>query len=137
MVKRDRFEPKYMFSFFSKSDGPMHVSYLERGRTVGNVTYIESTLKLLVESIKTVRPKCGSKNLKFHRDNARPDVEKTVLSFINNQEMIIMGHPPYSPDLAPFDFWLNSFYIHFLLYSTPTSRIAWWSSIALKLYTHQ
>lgn len=109
VVKRDRFEAKYMFTFFFKSDGPMHVSYLERGRTVDHATYIESTLKPLVESIKMVRPKCGTKNLKLHHDNARPHVEGTVVDFIIEQDMTIMGHPPYSPDLAPCDFWLNSY----------------------------
>jgi hypothetical protein len=34
----------------------MYVAYLERGRTVDHVTYIESTLKPLVEPIKKVTP---------------------------------------------------------------------------------
>jgi hypothetical protein len=90
-----------MFTFF-KSDGPMHVSYLERGRTVDHVTYIESTLKPLVESIKKkVLPKWGAKNLKLHYENARPHVERTIVD--------LMEHPPYSPELAPCDFWLNSY----------------------------
>ncbi len=87
----------------------MHVAYLERGKTVDHVAYIESTLKPLVESIKKVRPKCGTKNLKLHHDNARPHVEGTVVGFIIEQEMTKMGHPPYSPDLASYYFWLNSF----------------------------
>ena len=109
VVKRGRFEPKFMFTFFFKSDGPMHVSYLERGKTVDHTAYIESTLKPLVESIKTARPKCGTKNLILHHDNARPHVEGTVIDFIIEQDMTIMEHPPYSPDLAPCDFWLNSY----------------------------
>ncbi len=87
----------------------VHVSYLERGRTVDHVTYIELTLKPLVESIKKVRPKFGTKNLKLHHENVRPHVQRTVVGLTIEQEMTIMGHPPYSPDLAPFDFWLNSY----------------------------
>jgi hypothetical protein len=108
VVKKDRFEPTYMFSFFPKSDGPMHVSYLERGRAFDHVTYIELTLKPLVESIKKVRPKFGTKNLKLHHENVRPHVQRIVVGLIIEQEMTIMGHPLYFPDLAPFDFWLNS-----------------------------
>ena len=47
----------------------------------------------------------GAKTLKFHHDNARPHVAQLV-TFLEEQEFTIMRHPPYSPDLAPSDFWL-------------------------------
>ena len=98
-----------MFTFFFKSDGPMHVSYLERGKTADHTAYIESTLKPLVETIKMARPKCVKKNLIFHHYNARPHVERTVIDFIVEQDMTIMGHSLDSPDLALCYFWLNSY----------------------------
>ena len=48
----------------------------------------------------------GCKKLKFHHDNAKPHVHKDVAAFLEAEEFTIMDHPPYSPDLAPCDFWL-------------------------------
>ena len=44
--------------------------------------------------------------MKFHHDNARPHVAKSVKSYLEQQELTVIRHPPYSPDLAPCDFWL-------------------------------
>lgn len=109
VVKRDRYEKKFMFTLFFKSDGPIHVSYLNKGETMDHAKYIESTLKPLVESIKLARPKCGTKNVKIHHDNAKPHVHGKVIDFLIEEDLTIMDHPPYSPDLAPCDFWLNSY----------------------------
>ena len=51
----------------------------------------------------------GTKNLKFHHDNARPHVHKDVKKYLESQNLTVMSHPPYSPDLAPCDVWLNSY----------------------------
>ena len=37
---------------------------------------------------------------------ARPHVAQSVKTFLNDQKVTIMEHPPYSPDLALSDFWL-------------------------------
>ena len=44
--------------------------------------------------------------MKFHHDNAKPHIAKSVITYLNEQNFIIMDHPSYSPDLAPSDFWL-------------------------------
>ena len=46
------------------------------------------------------------KKWKILHDNARPHVTKEVISFLSEQGISIIKHPPYSPDLAPCDFWL-------------------------------
>ena len=51
----------------------------------------------------------GTKNLKFHRDNSWPQVHKDVKKYLESQNLTVMSHSPYSPDLAPCDFWLNSY----------------------------
>ena len=48
----------------------------------------------------------GCKNLKIHHDNSRPHVQKNVVAYLSKQGFILMNHLPYSPDLAPCDFWL-------------------------------
>ena len=42
----------------------------------------------------------------LHHDNAPIHRSKLVKSFQTNNRIEVTGHPPYSPDLAPNDFWL-------------------------------
>jgi transposase len=42
----------------------------------------------------------------LHHDNAPPHTSLLIREFLAKQEMIVMPQPPYSPDLAPADFFL-------------------------------
>jgi len=86
----------------------VHISRLEKGKTIDHELYINKTLKPLIKAIKSERPTLGCKYLKFHHDNAKPHVHKNVVAFLEAEEFIIMEHPPYSPDLAPCDFWFSN-----------------------------
>jgi len=109
VVRRDRYEAKFMFTLFFKSNGFVHISHLDKGKTIDNKSYIKDSLKPIVETLREQRPTYGPKNIKFHHDNARPHVHKDVKTFLERNEFILMDHPPYSPDLAPCDFWLNNY----------------------------
>ena len=109
VVKRGIFEPKFMFTVFFKRSGVLHISKLDRGKTINHQSYIDDTLKPLIEGIKKQRPEYGCKNLKIHHDNARPHIHQDVVTLLEAEKFTIMGHPPYSPDLAPCDFWLFSY----------------------------
>ena len=39
-------------------------------------------------------------------DNARPHVAKPVKTYLETLQLEVLPHPPYSPDIAPFDFHL-------------------------------
>ena len=106
IVRQGRFEPKAMFTIFFKSNGVVHISYLDSGKTIDKDSYLDGCLKPLVGVLNKQRPVTGTKNLKFHHDNARPHVASSVVKYLNDQNFTIMNHPPYSPDLAPSDFWL-------------------------------
>lgn len=97
---------KTMVTVFFRSSGVVSLSYLDKGKSINNISYVEDCLKPLVTAIEDVRPTLGCKNLKFHHDNARPHVHSSVKTYLKEQNFIIMEHPPYSPDLAPSDFWL-------------------------------
>jgi histone-lysine N-methyltransferase SETMAR len=109
VVKRNRNEPKTMVSVFFRSTGLVHLTYLECGETIDYNVYLKYSLKPLVKEINKERPRTGTRGLKFHHDNARPHVKKEVISYIKSQGFIIMPHPPYSPDLAPCDYWLFNY----------------------------
>ena len=95
-----------MVCIFFRTSGVELITYWNKGKTVDHKTYLDDCLKPLVSTIKQQRKICGTKNLKFHHDNARPHVHQAVLTYLNEQDITIMDHPPYSPDLAPSDFWL-------------------------------
>ncbi|GFV53160.1 histone-lysine N-methyltransferase SETMAR [Trichonephila clavipes] len=42
----------------------------------------------------------------LHHDNARPHIPRCVLDVSQQNNVEILPHPPYSPDLTPCDFWL-------------------------------
>jgi len=106
LTRQDRFDPKTMFTIFFKSTGLVHCSYMDKGKTINARNYIEDSLKPLIQTIKSQRVKSGVKRLKLLHDNAKPHVAKNVIKFLNNEKLPTISHPPYSPDLAPCDFWL-------------------------------
>jgi histone-lysine N-methyltransferase SETMAR len=48
-------------------------------------------------------------NLVIRADNARPRTAKMVSDFCEENEITVAPHPPYSPDLAPSDFYRFGF----------------------------
>ena len=105
VVRQGHFEPKTMFSIFFKSNGVVHVSYLDKGKTIDQHSYLNDCLKPLVTSLNKQRPTICTKNMKVHHDNAKPHVAKSVITYLESQNFIIMDHPSYSPDLSLSDFW--------------------------------
>lgn len=109
IVRPGKFDSKTMFTIFFKNDGPVLITYLERGQTIDAESYIENCLKPIVSTLNLERPRSGAKSYKIHDDNARPHVHKSVNNFLTEHGIKTIRHPPYSPDLAPCDFWLFSY----------------------------
>ena len=82
------------------------MSYLERSKSITHESYINDCLDPLIKELNKLRPTDGIKNIKLHHDNARPHVHQAVKSYLKEKKLHVMDHPPYSPDLAPCDFWL-------------------------------
>ena len=106
VVKRNQFEKKNMICVFFKSSGHLLVDVLKRGKTIDNVFYTNKFLKPLAAAVRAFRPVSGLRNIKLLHDNARPHIHKNVKNYIKTQGITLIEHPPYSPDLAPSDFWL-------------------------------
>ena len=106
VVRHDMFEPKSMFYVFFKTTGVVHLGIVEKGsHSITGQYYETSCLKPIIREINKQRPVTGSQNSKFIHDNARPHVTQNVTG-CHNRSGITVRHPPYSLDLAPFDFWL-------------------------------
>ncbi|PNF32834.1 hypothetical protein B7P43_G04338 [Cryptotermes secundus] len=57
------------------------------------------------EKIRSKR-KTGGKRVAFLQDNARPHTAKPTMETLRKLKWNLLTHPPYSPDLAPSDFYL-------------------------------
>lgn len=106
VVRRSQYEHKNMFVIFFRSTGPEFIHMVETGNTISGDYYKNNCLKFLFNNIKRKRPSSGLRGLKLHHDNARPHQTNDVKAYLQEQGMMLMRHPPYSPDLAPSDFWL-------------------------------
>ena len=42
----------------------------------------------------------------LQHDNARPHVAKSVKTYLETLKLEVLPHPPYSPDIAPSDYYL-------------------------------
>ena len=52
------------------------------------------------------RPKTGLRGRFLHHEDASAHTAATTVAFLNESEVQLLPHPPYSPDLSPCDFFL-------------------------------
>ena len=82
----------------------IHQSWLAKGLGLG----------LLCEVLREFRKRFGRKRLAlfksgqwyFHEDNTPVHNSILVTDYLTKMGIKTVPHPPYSPDLAPYDFWL-------------------------------
>ena len=63
-------------------------------------------LDLLSAEIKKKRPHMQKKKVLFHQDNAPCHKSMKTMVKLNELGFELLPHTPYSPDLAPSDYWL-------------------------------
>ena len=97
---------KQMVLAFHDRDGLIYTNIVHRGHTVNGV-YIVRALKSFLKVIKQKRPEKVEAGFILHWDNAPVHTARIVRDFLATKDNIeMMDHPPYSPDLAPCDFFL-------------------------------
>ncbi|PNF41810.1 hypothetical protein B7P43_G02600, partial [Cryptotermes secundus] len=106
-ARRSRSAGKVMATFFWDWQGVIHVDFLTDARTVNAAYYSDLLATDVKEKIRSKR-KTGGKRVAFLQDNARPYTAKTTLETLRKLKWKLLTHPPYSPDLAPSDFYLSS-----------------------------
>lgn len=97
---------KTMLLVFYDSKGIVHHEFAPNGQSITGQYYLE-VLKRLWARVLKVRPEYkapGSWSL-LH-DNAPAHTCLAVRQFLAKKNITVIAHPPYSPDLAPCDFWL-------------------------------
>ncbi|KAJ4447750.1 hypothetical protein ANN_09758 [Periplaneta americana] len=88
------------------SPRPKKAQFVPPGQTVNQHFYLD-VLRRLRESVRRKRPEMRRNgNWLLHHDNAPAHTALTVRQFLTNNNMVLVPHPPYSPDLTPSDFFL-------------------------------
>ena len=104
-VKSERSAKKIMASIFWDAKGVLLIDYLEKGKTI-NSEYYCNLLDQLDKNIREKRPGLQKKTIIFHQDNARVHTGFLTMVKLNELKYELFEHPPYSPDLAPSDYYL-------------------------------
>lgn len=96
---------KAMVITFFDYKGMVYTHVVPHGTTVTANYYKEVLRQLMKDHIPKKRPELIGK-WKLHHDNARPHVANVVTEFLHSKNVRSVPHPPYSPDIAPCDFYL-------------------------------
>ena len=97
---------KRLFTVFFNYQGSVAVDILPANTTVTGSYYAETVLPKVAQEISSQRPNSGTQNVLLLHDNASPHKTRAITRFLEENKIQVLPHPPYSPDLAPCDFWL-------------------------------
>ena len=104
--KRTIASQKTMVTVFFGYRGIVLIKILPNGKRFNSQYMVEEILPSLKQKVLKFRPKSGLKGIKLHLDNAKAHNSKLTMQEISNYNIMRIPHPVYSPDIAPFHFWL-------------------------------
>ncbi len=94
-----------MLIVFFDSHGLVHREFV-RGETITAKVYLQVLKNLMV----SIQHRCTAMwrrgDFVLHDDNASAHRAEPVMRWIGQHHIRTLEHPPYSPDLAPADFWM-------------------------------
>jgi len=97
---------KVMLTVFFDCKGVVYYEFLPQGQTINRFVYLE-TLRKLRNAVRRKRPELWqSGDWVLHHDNAPVHSALVIRDFCVKNAMTVIPQPPYSPDLAPADFFL-------------------------------
>jgi len=92
---------------FFHFQGIVHMDWVPEGQTVNQVCYKEVLTNLRERVRRRRRPEMWkNSSWVLHQDNAPAHNALSVKTFLTKHKITMLKHPPYSPDLAPCDFFL-------------------------------
>jgi histone-lysine N-methyltransferase SETMAR len=95
---------KSMLIIFFDIKGIVHNEFVLSGQTVNSAYYCD-ILQLLRENVRRLLPELWQqKNCLLHHDNILLHTSFFTKEFLTKNNMTVILHQPYSPDLAPCDF---------------------------------
>lgn len=104
-ARMSRSQIKTMLIVFFDVNGIVHREFVPQGQTVNSIFYL-SVLKRLKARIHRVRPELVKNGWILHHDNAPVHTASIVTKYLALKNITVLSQPPYSPDLAPCDYFL-------------------------------
>ena len=96
---------KVMLIAFFDIDGAVHYEFVPPGQTVYGHFYVQ-VLQRLRNSVRGKGRDKWQGEWFLHHDNAPRHTSLVVQQFLAEKSIHVITKPPYSPDLAPSDFWM-------------------------------
>ena len=85
--------------------GIIYIGYLGKGKTI-IAQYYSELLDRCDAAIKTKRPHLARKKILFHQDNAPAHKAVEIMTKLTELKYELLPHTPYSPNLAPCNYYL-------------------------------
>lgn len=105
-ARQVRSNVKVMLTVFFDFKGIVHHEFLPQGETINKEYYLQVQRRLR-EAVRRKRPDLWRNNSwLLHHDNAPAHTSLLVREFLAKNNTVMMPQPPYSPDMAPCDFFL-------------------------------
>ena len=106
IVKRSLSTKKVLYAIFFSGEGVAIKVPVKKGKSIIGKYYKDVVLKKLKKYYQKRRPATGFKHVRLLHDNAPAHTSAIVTAFLKKEKVTVLPHPPYSPDLAPCDFFL-------------------------------
>ena len=105
IAKRTMSVKKVMYAIFFTNLGPAIQIAVLKGKSVNSKFYRGAVIKLNKYFIRR-RPATGLSGIRLLHGNASSHNAAIVREFLRQEKVVEIAHPPYSPDLAPSDYFL-------------------------------
>ena len=102
-IQNFNFSEKTMASVFWDRKGILLIDFMPPGSTINAAAYCATTTRLR-RVIQNKRRGMLSRGVCLPHDNARPHFADVTTVLLEKFKWDILGHPPYSLDIAPNDF---------------------------------
>ena len=137
IAKRSLSTKKVLYAIFFSGEGVAIKVPAKKGKSITGKYYKDVVLKKLKKYYQKRCPATGFKHVRLLHDNApaHTSTSAIVTVFLKKEKVTVLPHPPYSPDLAPCDFFLFPKLKAFLAGQKYQSRQALGSAILQYLIT--
>ncbi len=106
IVKTAQNSKKFMFCIFFTYEGVVASIVVPKGTTITGSFYSNKILPKVFSQYMENTGKKPLQGVMLHHDNAPSHTCNLTTSYLQEQNVSLLPHPPYSPDLAPSDFYL-------------------------------
>ena len=134
IIAKRSLSAKVLYAIFFSGEGVAIKMPVKKGKSITKKYYKDIVLKKLKKYYQKRRPTTGFKHVHLH-DNAPTHTSAIVTAFLKKEKVTLLPHPPYSPDLAPCDFFLFPKLKSFLAGRKYQSRLALGSAMHQYLIT--